>query len=58
VEHNCIYAKFKNERLIFLVIYVDNIVLASNDKNILLETKRIVSSRFNIKYLEEAFYVL
>ena len=30
-EDNCIYAKFKNENFIFLILYVDDILLASSD---------------------------
>jgi hypothetical protein len=38
-EDNCIYAKFNNEKFIFLVLYVDDILLASNNVHLLLETK-------------------
>jgi hypothetical protein len=38
-EDNCIYAKFKNEKFIFLVLYVDGILLVSSDVHLLLETK-------------------
>jgi hypothetical protein len=37
-EDNCIYAKFRNEKYIFLVLYVDDILLASSDVHLLLET--------------------
>jgi hypothetical protein len=30
-EDNCIYAKFRNEKFIFLILYVDDILLASSD---------------------------
>ncbi|WVZ54111.1 hypothetical protein U9M48_004966 [Paspalum notatum var. saurae] len=58
VEDNCIYAKFKNGKFIFLVLYVDDILLASSDMNLLLETKRFLSSNFDMKDLREASYVL
>jgi hypothetical protein len=48
-DEKCIYSKFKNERFIFLVLYVDDIPLASSDKNMLLETKSFLSSHFNMK---------
>jgi hypothetical protein len=57
-EDNCIYAKFKNGKFIFLVLYVDNILLASNDVHFLLETKGFLSSHFDMKDLGEASYVL
>jgi len=44
--------------IFFLVFYVDDILLAANDKALLFETKRMLSSYFNMKDLGEAFYVL
>ena len=35
VEDNCVYAKFKNGKFIFLVLYVDDILLASSDVSLL-----------------------
>jgi hypothetical protein len=46
VEDNCVYAKFKNGKYIFLILYVDDILLASSDVSLLLETKRFLSSHF------------
>jgi hypothetical protein len=40
------------------VFYVDDILLAANDKVFLFETKRMLSSHFDMKDLGEAFYVL
>jgi hypothetical protein len=37
---NCIYAKFRNGKFIFLILYVDDILLVSSDVSLLLETKR------------------
>ena len=41
-EDNCIYAKFKSGRFIFLILYVDDILLASSDVSLLLETEILV----------------
>jgi hypothetical protein len=57
-EDNCIYAKFRNEKFIFLILYVDDILLASSDVSLLLETKRFLSSNFDMKDLGEALFVL
>ena len=46
---NCIYAKFRGSNFVFLILYVDDILLASSDKNMLLETKRFLSSKFDMK---------
>jgi hypothetical protein len=58
VEDNCVYAKFKNGKYIFLILYVDDILLASSDVSLLLETKRFLSSNFDMKDLCEALFVL
>ena len=58
VEYNCVYAKFKNEKYIFLVLYVDDILLTSSDVNLLLETKKFLFSKFDMKNLGEALFVL
>ena len=57
IEDNCVYVKFKNEKYIFLVLYVDDILFASSDVNLLLETK-FFSSKFDMKDLGEASFVL
>ena len=58
IEDNCVYAKFKNGKYIFLVLYVDDILLASSDVNLLLETKKFLSSKFDMKDIGEALFVL
>jgi hypothetical protein len=58
VENNCVYAKFKNGKIIFLKLYVDDILLASSEVNMLQETKQFLSSKFDTKDLGEASYVL
>jgi hypothetical protein len=58
IEDNCVYVKFKNEKYIFLILYVDDILLASSDVSLLLETKKFLSSKFDMKDLGEAPFVL
>ena len=58
MEDNCVYAKFKNRKYIFLILYVDDILLASSDVNLLLETKKFLSSNFDMKDLDKASFVL
>ena len=55
---NCIYIKIKRSSFIILVLYVDDILLASSDKNLLYETKGFLSSNFDMKDLGDASYVL
>jgi hypothetical protein len=58
IEDICVYAKFKNGKYIFLILYVDDILLASSDVNLLLETKKFLSSYFDTKDLSEASFIL
>jgi hypothetical protein len=43
---------------IFLILYVNDILVASSDANLLLEIKRFLSSNFDMKDLGEALFVL
>ena len=54
----CIYLRVSGSSYIFLVLYVDNILLASNDYDLLIETKHMLSTHFDMKDLGEASYVL
>ena len=54
----CIYLRVSGSSYIFLVLYVDNILLASNDYDLLIETKHMLSTHFDMKDLGETFYVL
>ena len=42
----CIYLKFSGSKFIILVLYIDDILLASSDVGLLHETKRFLSSKF------------
>ena len=55
---NCIYTKTNYGKFIILVLYVDDILLASSDKRLLHETKGFLSLDFDMKDLGEASYVL
>ena len=57
VDH-CVYLKNSGSKLIFLVLYVDDILLASNDLDLLNKTKGILSKTFDMKDLGEASFVL
>ena len=45
-------------KYIFLVLYVDNILLAANDTDLLIETNQLLFKHFYMKDLEETSYVL
>jgi hypothetical protein len=57
-KDNCIYTKFRNGKFIFLILYVNDILLACSDVSLLLETKSFLSSNFDMKDLGEALFVL
>ncbi|KAL0289357.1 UNVERIFIED_CONTAM: Retrovirus-related Pol polyprotein from transposon TNT 1-94 [Sesamum calycinum] len=58
VVDDCVYHKFCGSKQIFLVLYVDDILLANNDIGLLHETKRFLAKNFEMKDLGEASYVL
>ena len=58
IVDQCIYMKVSGSKYIFLVLYVDDILLATNDIDMLIETKQLLFSHFDMKDLGEASYVL
>ena len=55
---DCIYHKFSESKYIFLVLYVGDILLASNDIGLLHKTKRFLARKFEMKDLGDAYVVL
>jgi len=55
---NCIYIKIKGSSFIILILYVDDILLASSDKNLMNEINGFFSLNFDMKDLGYASYVL
>ena len=41
IVYQCIYMKVSGSKYIFLVLYVDDILLAANDIDLLVETKKL-----------------
>ena len=54
---DCIYHKFSGSKHIYLVLYVDDILLATNDIGMLHETKIFLSKKFEMKDLGDASFV-
>ena len=54
----CICMKVKGSKYIFLILYVDDILLTANDIDLLVNTKQLLFSHFDMKDIGEAFYVL
>lgn len=55
---DCIYIKFSGSKFILLVLYVDDILLASSCQQLLQSTKRMLSENFEMKDLGGIHYVL
>ena len=45
----CIYLKVSGSKVCFLVLYVDDILLATNNKGLLHEVKQFISKKFDMK---------
>ncbi|KAF3620293.1 hypothetical protein FXO38_32441 [Capsicum annuum] len=61
VENNidhCIYLKISENKFIILTLYVDDILLASNNSGLLHEIKHSLNKMFDMKDLGEASFVL
>ena len=54
----CIYHKVSESKIIFLVLYVDDILLATNDFGMLHEVKQFLSKNFDMRDMGEAAYVI
>ena len=58
VVDDCVYHKFSGSRYIFLILYVDDILLACSDIGLLHETKNFLTKNFEMKDLGDASFVL
>jgi len=54
----CIYLKVSESKVIFLILYVNDTLLATNDLGLLHETKKFLSSNFKMKDMGEENYVI
>ena len=55
---DCVYHKFSGSKFIFLILYVDDILLASSDIGLLHATKKFLTENFEMKDLGDASFVL
>jgi hypothetical protein len=58
VEDHCVYIKRSKGSFIILSLYIDDILLAGNDAEIIVATKEWLSSNFEMKDMGEADYIL
>ena len=61
-EHNldepCVYKRHQDKVVMFLVLYVDDILLIGNDVGVMSSINVWLSSQFNMKDLSEANFIL
>ena len=58
VDEPCVYKYINNKKVVFFVLYVDDILLIGNDVEILSNVKKWLAEQFQMKDLGEASYVL
>ena len=58
IMDQCIYQKVSGSKICFLVLYVDDILLATNDKSLLYEVKQFLSKSFDMKDMGDASYII
>ena len=49
---------FNGSKVIFLILYVDDILLTTNDLGLLHETKKFLSNNFEMKDMSEVSYMI
>jgi len=57
-EDHCVYFKLIGDRVIYLVLYVDDMLLIGNDKEIIQDLKTQLFSKFDMKDLGAANCIL
>jgi len=57
IVDRCLYLKVRGSKVIFSILYVDDILLAINDLRLLHETKKFLSSNFEVKDMGKVSYV-
>ena len=57
-EDHCVYIKRSKGNFVILSLYVDDILLAGNDKSFVMAIKEWLSSNFEMKDMGEAAYIL
>ena len=58
VDEPCVYKYIKEKKVVFLVLYVDDILLIENDVETLSNVKKWLAEQFQMKDLGEASYIL
>jgi hypothetical protein len=57
-EDHCVYFKLIGDHLIYLVLYVDDMLLIENNKDIMQDLKTQLSYKFDMKDLNASNFIL
>ncbi|KAK0592998.1 hypothetical protein LWI29_028837 [Acer saccharum] len=57
-DEPCVYKRIKGDKLVFLILYVDDILLIGNDVGVLTSVKERLAKQFDMKDLGEASFIL
>ncbi|KAL0284099.1 UNVERIFIED_CONTAM: Retrovirus-related Pol polyprotein from transposon TNT 1-94 [Sesamum radiatum] len=57
-EDHCVYVKRSEKNFMILSLYVDDILLAGNNMELIVATQKWLSSTFEMKDMGEAEYIL
>ena len=57
-EDYCVYVKQSKDNFLIFSLHVDDILLVENDKEMIVTTQGWMSSKFEMKYMGEASYML
>ena len=58
IVDQCIYLKINGSKFIYLILFVDDILLSTNDLGLLHQTKEFIFKNFEMKDMGEASYVI
>ena len=58
LDEPCVYKRHQDKVIMFLVLYVDDILLIGNDVGVMLSVKIWLSSQFDVKDLGKANHIL
>ncbi|KAK4838721.1 hypothetical protein QYF36_015896 [Acer negundo] len=57
-DEPCVYKRIKGDKLVFLILYVDDILLIGNDVGVLTSVKEWLAKQFDMKDLGETSFIL
>jgi hypothetical protein len=57
-EDDCVYFKLIHDHLIYLVLYVDGMLLIGNNTKIIHDVKNQLSYKFDMKDLDDVNFIL